>query len=168
MLHTASMNPPASTSRLGTEFDNFLFAPLGEDRNGLPLSLVSLLGRMDLDPWNEANSLARLPVEAAVRRLASLLAALPVALLRDADPGTMAARLIALLPHGTDHKVPSPVAPIAASTRVHPRIVISAILFALYLLWVLSTQNAGTTTDPSTHSDTTHTPPPASAPTQTP
>ena len=63
----AIMDPPASTSRLGTEFDDFLFAPLGEDRNGVPLSIVSLLGRMDLDPWREADSLAGLPAEAAVQ-----------------------------------------------------------------------------------------------------
>ena len=70
------MNPSNSSSRLGSDFDAFLFAPLGEDRNGLPLSIVSLLARMDLDPWQEAACLAGLPAQAAAQKLATLLAAL--------------------------------------------------------------------------------------------
>jgi hypothetical protein len=163
----AIMNPPASTSRLGTEFDDFLFAPLGEDRNGLPLSIVSLLGRMDLDPWREADRLAALPAEAAVHRLASLLAALPVASLTEADPGTMAASLIALLPARTAHKAPSPVPAINASAAAHPRVVISALLFAIYLIWLLC-RFEGTREDPSVHNDAAHSPAPLAAPSQTP
>lgn len=53
------MKPPASFATLGSEFDAFLFAAIGEDRNGMPLSVVSFLARMDLDPWYEASSLAR-------------------------------------------------------------------------------------------------------------
>src|SRR5271170_7527939 len=95
------MNPPASSSRVGSEFDAFLFAPIGEDRNGLPLSVVSLLARMDLDPWQEAAGLAGLPTQAAAHKLAGLLAALP--LLKPSDPQTLATRLIALLPRPTDY-----------------------------------------------------------------
>ena len=50
----------ASISYLGSEFDDFLFAPIGEERNGMPLSVVSALARSDLDPWQEAAQLARL------------------------------------------------------------------------------------------------------------
>ena len=35
---------------LGSGFDAFLFAVIGEDRNGMALSVVSMLARMDLDP----------------------------------------------------------------------------------------------------------------------
>jgi hypothetical protein len=31
----------ASVSALGSEFDDFLFAPIGEDRNGMLLSVLS-------------------------------------------------------------------------------------------------------------------------------
>ena len=79
------MSPPASSSRLGSEFDAFLFAPIGEDRNGLTLSIVSLLGRMDLDPWQEAAKLAGLPAEIAAQKLAALLAALSDPSLKPAD-----------------------------------------------------------------------------------
>src|SRR5271170_479262 len=92
------MNPPASSSRVGSEFDAFLFAPIGEDRNGLPLSIVSLLGRMDLDPWQEAAHLAGLPAEAASQKLATLLAALSDPSLKQVDAGKAATRLIAQLP----------------------------------------------------------------------
>ena len=89
----------ASNSYLGSEFDDFLFAPIGEERNGMPLSVVSALARSDVDPWQEAAQLARLPVEAATQRLASLIAALPEASGPRWDPGAIAARLIGLLPH---------------------------------------------------------------------
>jgi|HubBroStandDraft_1064217.scaffolds.fasta_scaffold00099_40 hypothetical protein len=163
----AIMDPPASTSRLGTEFDDFLFAPLGEDRNGVPLSIVSLLGRMDLDPWREADSLAGLPAEAAVHRLASLLAALPVSYLKEADPGKLAARLIALLPRRSDPRAGSPARPANVSPATRARVVISAIAFALYLIWSLG-RFEGTREDPSAHKDTAHAPASVAAPSQTP
>jgi hypothetical protein len=85
-------------SPLGSEFDQFLFAPLGEDRNGLPLSVVSLLARLDLDPWQEAENLAALSAEAAARRLARSLDTLTDPVLRPADSQATILRLLALLP----------------------------------------------------------------------
>jgi hypothetical protein len=92
MIRTTSLSP------LGSEFDSFLFAPIGEDKNGMLLSVVSALARLDVDPWQEANELARLPREAAIARLTSWIAALPEGLSAYPDPGTIAGRLIALLP----------------------------------------------------------------------
>jgi hypothetical protein len=163
-----SMNPPASSLRPGGEFDEFLFAPLGEDRNGLPLSIVSLLGRMDLDPWQEAASLADQPADAAVQRLASLLAALPVPSLQPADAGTMAARLIALLPRRITPKVRSSVPLVNVSAATLPRVVMTVILFAIYLLLLLGSPFTSTRRDPPSHTDTTHTAAPLTAPSKTP
>src|SRR5580700_9207765 len=87
-----------SISPLGSEFDNFLFAPIVEDGNGMLLSVLSALARLDVDPWQEANDLARLPREAATQRLALLIAALPGGPSTHPDLGTIANRLIALLP----------------------------------------------------------------------
>jgi hypothetical protein len=92
------MRPPASKFRLGSEFDDFLFALIGEDRNGMPVSVISLLGRMDLDPWQEAASLATVPPENGMQRLASLLRSVPDPSLRQPDPAATATRLVALLP----------------------------------------------------------------------
>jgi hypothetical protein len=89
--------PPAF---LGSEFNAFLFASIGIDRNGLYLSVVSALARLDLDPWSEAAKLATLPVETAVQKLSSVIAALQDIPSARQESGKIAARLIALLPRG--------------------------------------------------------------------
>jgi hypothetical protein len=99
------MTPLAATSGLGPEFDDFLFAVIGDDRNGMPLSVVSVLARVDLDPWHEAASLAAMPGELAARRLAPLLATLSERTLQQASAAITAVRLIALLPHRTNPKI---------------------------------------------------------------
>lgn len=93
------MTRTVSIPGLGSEFDAFLFATVDEDKNGMLLSVLSALARLDVDPWQEAARLARLPAESATRRLSSLLEALPDAAPVPRDPGTVAARLIWLLPH---------------------------------------------------------------------
>src|SRR5689334_3168692 len=95
------MTRSASPSLLGPEFDDFLFAPIGEERNGMPLSVVSALARLDVDPWQETAQLAQLPGVTATQRLASLIAALPDRPSTHQDPGTIAARLVELLPRRT-------------------------------------------------------------------
>jgi hypothetical protein len=42
----------------GSEFNDFLFAPIGEYRNGMLVSVLSGLTRSDVDPWQEAARLA--------------------------------------------------------------------------------------------------------------
>ena len=91
------MTRAAAEPRLTTEFDEFLFARIGDDANGAPLSVVSGLARVDVDPWQEAAELARLPVEAAERRLTALLAGLPEEIVAHSDLKPIAGRLIALL-----------------------------------------------------------------------
>jgi hypothetical protein len=161
------MNPPASSLRPGPEFDDFLFAPVGEDRNGLPLSIVSLLGRLDLDPWLEAASLADQPAEAAVQRMAALLAALPVPSLKRADPGAMAARLIALLPRRSDPKARPPVPSVNVTAATLGRVVMTAILFLVFLILLIGRPFGSTRRDPPGHPDIAHTPAPLTAPSQT-
>ena len=82
----------------GSEFNDFLFAPIGEDRNGMLVSVLSGLARSDVDPWQEAAKLAQLPGETATKELAALIGALPDRAASYPDPRTIAARLIALLP----------------------------------------------------------------------
>jgi hypothetical protein len=94
-------------SPLRSEFDNFLFAPICEDRNGMLLSVLSALARLDVDPWQEADELAQLPGETATRRLASMIAALPDGQSGRLDPRTVATRLIALLPRRTSSDIVS-------------------------------------------------------------
>ena len=88
-------------------FDPFLFAVIGEERNGMLLSMLSALARLGLDPWFEATKLSRLPAPAATERLTSLLSSLPVAQLKAPAPVTVTG-WIALLPHPVPDAVRSP------------------------------------------------------------
>jgi hypothetical protein len=94
----AEMTRTVPAAALAPEFDDFLFAPIGEERNGMLLSVVSALARLNIDPWHEAANLAQLPRTTATRRLASLIASLPERPSATLDPGTVATRLIERLP----------------------------------------------------------------------
>jgi hypothetical protein len=67
------MTSPASVSGLTPEFDEFLFARINADTEETPLSMLSVLARLGLDPWEEAAKLAQLPRASAAQRLVSLL-----------------------------------------------------------------------------------------------
>jgi hypothetical protein len=127
-------------SRLGSEFDAFLFAPLGEDRNGLPLSVISLLARMNLDPWQEAGALATLPAEAAARRLAVSLDTLTDPILRQANSRTVVLRLLALLPHRTPVAGQVPEAGIAATPPADFRARLGAVIVIMSAIALLGSQ----------------------------
>ena len=58
------------------EFDPFLFASVGEEIDGVPLSVLSALTRLDLDPRDEAARLSHLTKETAAEQLASMIARL--------------------------------------------------------------------------------------------
>jgi hypothetical protein len=89
------MTSSASIFGLTQEFDDFLFARINADSEETPLSMLSVLARLGLDPWEEAAELAKLPPASAAQRLLSLIAAIPSAY---PDPGTVSNRLICLLP----------------------------------------------------------------------
>lgn len=55
------------------EFERFLYASVGEDRNGFVVTVLSTLARLELDPWAETASLVSLSGEAARSRLDLLL-----------------------------------------------------------------------------------------------
>jgi hypothetical protein len=101
------MTRSVMTALLGPEFDAFLYAPVGEETNGVLLSVLSALARLDVDPWREASELARMPRDAANQRLTSLIAALPDAPAARLSPATIADRLIRLLPRGETYAVAS-------------------------------------------------------------
>src|SRR3954453_3178221 len=51
---------------LRPDLDPFLFAVVKEERNGMPLSTISALTQLGLDPWDEAGRLADLAKRDAV------------------------------------------------------------------------------------------------------
>jgi hypothetical protein len=127
---------PALTLLIGPEFDEFLRAPMGADRNGTGLSVLSALARLNVDPWQEATSLARMPREAAVVRLTALIDALPnegtIGI-----PTTIAADLVALLPRGNSLKVRSSFAP-AGPRQTQILMVLSAFAIMTLIVFAIS------------------------------
>jgi hypothetical protein len=125
---------------LGSQFDNFLYAPIAEESNGMLLRVVSVLARSNLDPWEEASRLARLPVDTAIRTLASLIAAMPRGPTARPDPRTTAALLIPLLPRPIPVRTPERemMAPSPAANR--SRALTSVIIYALIMVFLLCAQ----------------------------
>jgi hypothetical protein len=62
---------------LRPDLDKFLFATVGEEIDGIPLSVVSASARLRLDPWEEAGRLSVLSRHEAVERLARLIVETP-------------------------------------------------------------------------------------------
>ena len=87
--------PPA------TSFNAFLYASVGDDKNGMVLTVLSAFARQDVDPWEQAADLSRLSPGLAVRKLAEMFESVP-GLSSPADRANLAGRLVALLPPGVD------------------------------------------------------------------
>ncbi len=135
--HSAvEMAHSASATELGPEFHDFLYAPIGEDRNGMLLSVLSALARLDVDPWQEAAELTRLSGDAAIRRLAALISTLPDGPSGHRDSGTIAERLIALLPRRVSSKITSDTKPPIAVAPTRSWV----IMFVLFLIVSLAVQ----------------------------
>ena len=137
-LHRGEQNwrPPMTSSAspfgLRSDFDPFLSAPVGEEPNGMTLSVVSALARTGVDPWREAAELSRLPRRAATERLAALIAALPGAAPTGLPPGVVPG-LIALLPTGQRASGPPREAKTAQSSSNFWTIVFCLLSAALML-----------------------------------
>lgn len=142
MTHT-----PAA--RLSSEFDDFLFAPICEDANGMLLSVLSALARSDLDPWDEAARLAGLPEKYAAARLAALIEKLPGKPAVDTGYRTVAARLIALLPRRTTADAAAPGTHRIFGVAPNTWAVVCMFLMALALGadWITANNQAHATAD---------------------
>ncbi len=95
-------------SLIPSEFNEFLFAPVGEEGNGLQLTVLSALTRLGFDPWLEAARLSDLPKETAVRALAAAIAVLPEGDWKESDSWAIAGRLVNRLPRRSAPAVQSP------------------------------------------------------------
>ncbi|SFR11469.1 hypothetical protein [Poseidonocella sedimentorum] len=94
------------------EFDRFLQAYVGEDRNGYAVTVLSTLARLGLDPWKETAELVALGRDAARTRLGKRLARFPDVPTLATDHGRVAGDLSRLLPES----LPSQTLKRAAST----------------------------------------------------
>lgn len=92
-----------------SEFNDFLFALVGEEKNGAELTVLSALARLDLDPWGEAARLSGLTKEAATDALVAAIHSLPDGNWKTSDAQSIAIRLIDRLPgHVASSAKPSP------------------------------------------------------------
>jgi hypothetical protein len=132
------MTHAALSPLIGPEFDDFLCASIGEDRNGTGLSVLSALARLDVDPWQEATSLARMPREAAAMRMTALIDALPLEPASAIPSKANAADLVALLPKGKTPKVPPSDSPFAATGLQQTQILVAFGAFAIMMLIVVA------------------------------
>ena len=107
------MGGDSSFSLTHSEFNEFLFAPVGVQENGMTVSVFSALTRLGFDPWREAKRLSSLPGDHAVRALGEMIERWAAGGWKKVDSALVAAGLVQLLPsHGGDRQ--SPVEQVAA------------------------------------------------------
>src|SRR5882757_8990726 len=90
-----------------SEYNAFLFSAVGEEAVGLPLTVLTALARLGIDPWQEAARLSDLPRETAARLFAQTIAKLPEGDWKASDAETIAARLVDSLPLRSAPPIPS-------------------------------------------------------------
>lgn len=113
---------------ISADFDDFLYAVVGEEECGGQLTVLSAFARLGLDPWGEAARLAKLTREAATGALAVKIASLPKGQWKESDIGSIAARLVGCLPRHVPTQAKSARAGNAGRQESQPEI-------QKYVLW---------------------------------
>jgi hypothetical protein len=139
----------------------FLFAEVGTELNGSPLTILSVLARLGQDPWAEAAKWTKLPKAAMIDRLAQSIAQMPLSPQAIGEARTTASRLILLLPSQVARPSETP----AVSKMALPKWVLVAVCCAAVALGLAFTMRPGST-PPNTMAPISDLPagnPPASA-----
>lgn len=97
VLENAVATPDVTTLQR-SDLNQFLFADIGTEANGMTLSVLSVFARRGSDPWTEANRLAGLSKAEATDSLARMIATMPNSLWALPDAVSIAIRLIGMLP----------------------------------------------------------------------
>jgi hypothetical protein len=92
------MGLAAEFNLLHSELNDFLFAQMGEEESGAPLTVLSALTRLGVDPWAEAARLSALPKRAAAQALAPMIAMFPRQTHGASEAAVLAEHLAWLLP----------------------------------------------------------------------
>jgi hypothetical protein len=124
------------------KFDEFLFSPIGEENNGMVLSVISALARRNVDPWQEAARLSRLPRDVATEELCAVIAELPPGMPSRASPRVIAERLIAPLPFYVGSAGSSAKSALGKVTLTRREIVSTAVVLFCLLAWMVFTEIA--------------------------
>lgn len=78
--------------------NDFLFAEVGTEQNGSPLTVLSILARLGQDPWAEAARWAKLPKAARIDCLANSISQMPLSPQALKEARSTAAQLVLLMP----------------------------------------------------------------------
>jgi hypothetical protein len=78
--------------------NEFLFAEVGIETNGSPLTILSVLARLGRDPWAEAAGWTKLPSASIIDGLADCISQMPLRPPALAEARMTAGRLMLLLP----------------------------------------------------------------------
>jgi hypothetical protein len=111
-----------------SEYNAFLFAAVGEEKTGLPLTVLTALTRLGFDPWREAARLSHLPKETAARAFAVTIALLPEGDWKASESEAIAARLVNWLPGRSAPAIPLVEAAPITGKKIGPT-------FATLLSW---------------------------------
>ena len=90
--------PPNVFALKNSGLDAFLYADVGTERNGSPLTILSMIARLGQDPWTEAARWAALPRSGAVESLSQSIAKMPIKPSTLTETRIIAERLVQLLP----------------------------------------------------------------------
>ena len=129
------------------EMDPFLFASVGKEIAGIPLSVLSALAQLDLDPRNEAARLSNLTREAAASQLGRLFARLPDRPWTSSEIRRIASTLVELLPTAqSDGEKNNPItspktSPIASGHLIYLALALSGALAFLILQGLVASDN---------------------------
>lgn len=117
----------------------FLFSEVGIERNGSALTVLSMLARLDQDPWAVAAGWARAPSAVVIEALAQNIVGMPLNTQALKDARVTALRLVLLLPHNvlTVRR--------AAPIRVRMRLAQYFSWFVVACIWLYVTVDAGMT-----------------------
>ena len=116
-------------SRLDSQYDAFLFASVYEE-DALTLSVLSILARQDVDPWQEADRLTLLSKEQAINSFATKIWKSHSERWSPSEASILSIRLIELLPsHSSSNAAPRFTE--ARNTRMMSWLVASALLIAI-------------------------------------
>jgi hypothetical protein len=116
-------------------FGDFLYATIGDDSNGMALTVLSALARQDVDPWQEAADLSRLPRGSAIQRITSRLETIPGAASLE-ERTAIAERLLSLLPAARPLPAPprQPDAGLAAGMKLISSSELSVVIIYVVLM----------------------------------
>jgi hypothetical protein len=112
---SSAMSLRRSFRPLRPDLDKFLFATVGDEINDVPLSVLSALTRVGVDPWKEAGWLSSLAQPEAVEQLARLITEVPGRFRSLPEARVMAGGLVGLLPRHDASRVST------AQIQIRPR-----------------------------------------------